>query len=139
MKDELPEEMDKLFTVNRHEFIDEGSVRFPRKNQMIKIPVVTEIEEMTEEAIQSAREAQRKEAYNPYSRELMKTYIEQKIGIGGMVSSDELPLNSKRDLLASLSSIAYAKENGFEVEILDGYFESNDMMLRRFRIRREDT
>ena len=68
MKDTLPEEMEDLFQLNSHEFLDEGSVRFPRQMQSIKEPVVTEIEEMTEEAIQAAMEAQRKEAYNPYAR-----------------------------------------------------------------------
>lgn len=138
MKDELPEDMGSLFTMDRHEFIDRGSIRFPRKNQSIKEPVITEIEEMTEDAIRAAREAQQREAYNPYSRELMKTYMEQKIGDNGAISSDELPLNSKRDMLANLSSIAYAKDNGYEVELLDGYYEANDMILRRFRIVRED-
>ena len=50
MKDTLPEEMEDLFQLNSHEFLDEGSVRFPRQMQSIKEPVVTEIEEMTEEA-----------------------------------------------------------------------------------------
>ena len=31
---------------------------------------------LTTEAIQLAKEAQQREAYNPYSRELMKQYIE---------------------------------------------------------------
>ena len=80
MKDVLPDDMDVLFTMNRHEFIDEGSIRYPRQNQTIKAPVVSEIEEMTEDAIQAAREAQQKEAYNPYSRDLMKVYLEKMAG-----------------------------------------------------------
>jgi hypothetical protein len=139
MKDELPEDMDNLFTMNRHEFIDEGSIRFPRQNQPIKASVVSEIEEMTDEAIQAAKEAQQKEAYNPYSRDLMKIYLEQKMGDGRELESDELPLNSKGDMLANLSAIAYAGDNGFDVEILDGYYEVNDMILRRFRIVREES
>jgi hypothetical protein len=139
MKDELPEDMDNLFTMNRHEFIDEGSIRFPRQNQPIKASVVSEIEEMTDEAIQAAKEAQQKEAYNPYSRDLMKIYLERKMGDGRELESDELPLNSKGDMLANLSAIAYAGDNGFDVEILDGYYEVNDMILRRFRIVREES
>jgi hypothetical protein len=38
------------------------------------------------------------------------------------------------NLLANLSSVAYAKENGFEVELLDGYYETDNMILRRFKI-----
>lgn len=139
MKDALPDEMDVLFTMNRHEFIDEGSIRYPRQNQTIKAPVVSEIEEMTEEAIKAAREAQQKEAYNPYSRDIMKIYLEKQMGDSKEINSDELPLISKGDMLTSLSSIAYAKDNGFRVEILDGYYEVNDMILRRFRIAREES
>jgi hypothetical protein len=138
VKDELPAQMSSLFSLERHEFIDEGSIRFPRKNQAIRVQVENEFVEMTQDDIDAARKAQEKEAYNPYSKELMKKYIEQKVGTNGTVTSDELPLNSKRDMLASLSAIAYAKENGFTVELLDGYLESNDMILRRFRIVRED-
>ena len=134
MKDELPEEMDRLFTMDRHEFIDKGSIRFPRKNHTIRDVSVAELEEMTEESIQLAREAQQREAYNPYSRELMKQYLEQIMGEKGAISSDELPLDSRYDLLASLSSIAYAKDNGFQVELLDGYYETDNMILRRFKI-----
>ena len=39
MKDTLPEEMEDLFQLNSHEFLDEGSVRFPRQMQSIKEPV----------------------------------------------------------------------------------------------------
>lgn len=138
MKDNLPEEMNALFTMNRHEFLDEGSIRYPRKNQTIKEPVMAEIEEMTEEALQAAKEAQQREAYNPYSSDLMKLYLEKKMGDSRSIVSEELPLNSKNDMLANLSSIAYAKDNGFDIEVLDGYYEANDMILRRFKITREE-
>jgi hypothetical protein len=138
-KDNLPESMDVLFTLDRHVFIDEGSIRYPRQNQTIKTAVVTEIEEMTEEAKQAAKAAQEKEAYNPYSRDLMKLYLDKKMGAAKELDSDELPLNTKGDMLASLSSIAYARENGFEVEPMDGYIEVNNMILRRFKITREES
>lgn len=138
MKDNLPEEMNALFTMDRHEFLDEGSIRYPRKNQTIKEPVMAEIEEMTEEALQAAKEAQQREAYNPYSSDLMKLYLEKKMGDSRSIVSEELPLNSKNDMLANLSSIAYAKDNGFDIEVLDGYYEANDMILRRFKITREE-
>lgn len=137
MKDDLPEEMKALFTMDRNEFIDEGSVRYPRKNQTIREPVIAEIEEMTEEALQAAREAQQREAYNPYSSDLMKLYLEREMGDSGSIVSEELPLNSKNDMLANLSSIVYAKDNGFDIEVLDGYYEANDMILHRFKITRE--
>ena len=139
MEDVLPDDMDSLFAINSHEFIDESSIRYPRLNHTIKETVVSEIEEVTEEAINAAREAQQKEAYNPYSREIMKIYLEKKMGDSGELISNELPLNNKGDMLANLSSIAYAKDNGFAVEILDGYYEANDMILRRFRIAKEES
>lgn len=138
MKDNLPEEMNALFTMDRHEFLDEGSIRYPRKNQIIKEPVMAEIEEMTEETLQAAKEAQQREAYNPYSSDLMKLYLEKKMGDSRSIVSEELPLNSKNNMLANLSSIAYAKDNGFDIEVLDGYYEANDMILRRFKITREE-
>lgn len=93
---------------------------------------------MTEEALQAAKEAQQREAYNPYSSDLMKLYLEKKMGDSRSIVSEELPLNSKNDMLANLSSIAYAKDNGFDIEVLDGYYEANDMILRRFKITREE-
>lgn len=60
------------------------------------------------------------------------------MGNNRSVASEELPLNSKNDMLANLSSVAYAKDNGFEIEVLDGYYEANNMILRRFKITREE-
>ena len=68
----------------------------------------------------------------------MKLYLEKKMGDSRSIVSEELPLNSKNDMLANLSSIAYAKDNGFDIEVLDGYYEANDMILRRFKIIREE-
>lgn len=136
MKDEMPEEFNALFTMNCNEYIDAASIRFPRKNQVIRKQTVTEIEEMTQEDIEAAKRAQQKEAYNPYSRERMKKFIEQKMGNNNTVTSDELPLNSKRDLLSGLSAVAYARDNGFDIEVLNGYYETNGMILHRFRIKK---
>ena len=99
---------------------------------------MTEIEEMTEEAIQAAMEAQRKEAYNPYARDMMKRYLEKQMGDAREIQSEDLPLHRKEDILANISAIPYAKENGFEVEVQDGFYEANDMRLRRFKITKED-
>lgn len=138
MREEMPEEVNSLFLMNRHEFMDEGSIRFPRKNQSIKTVVESEVEELTDEAIEAAKREQQKEAFNPYSKELMKQYLEQKMGTGNRLVSDELPLTSKRDLLAALSAVAYAGDNGFAVELQNGYYESNEMLLRRFEIVKEN-
>ena len=33
-----------------------------------------------------------------------------------------------------LSAVAYAEENGFKVELEDGYYEVGEMILKSFRI-----
>ena len=43
----------------------------------------------------------------------MKSYVEQVMGSRKELSSDDLPLDSKNELLSALSAVAYGKENGF--------------------------
>ncbi len=78
-KSELPEEMTGLFLLDRNEFIDTGSVRFPRKAQSIPDGTYADVEELFQEDLQRAREEQEKAAYNPYSKEKMKDYLKQVI------------------------------------------------------------
>ncbi len=136
-KETIPEEMQGLFTLDRHEFMDAGSVRYPRKPQAIKKETVIKLEEMTEADIEKARLAHEKEAYNPYAKEKMKEYLESVMGKNAGISSEDLPMQSKRDLLCALSAVAYSDENGYSVEVLDGYLEVNQMLLRRFDITKE--
>lgn len=53
------------------------------------------------------------------------------------ISSEDIPLQNKKDLLCVLSAIAYSDDNGFSVEIMDGYLETNQMLLRKFGIAKE--
>lgn len=138
MKDDMPQDMNGLFLLDRNEFIDMVSLRYPRKHQQIRKTTVTEIEEMTEEQIEDARQAQKKEAYNPYSREKMKAYVEQLMGGQEFIDSAHIPLRSKNDILASLSAVAYSGENGYVVELEEGYMETEQMLLRNFTIRKEE-
>lgn len=138
MKDDMPQDMNGLFLLDRNEFIDMASLRYPRKQQQIRKTTVTEIEEMTEEQIEEARQAQKKEAYNPYSREKMKAYVEQLMGEQEFIDSAHIPIRSKNDILASLSAVAYSGENGYVVELEDGYMETEQMLLRNFTIRKEE-
>jgi len=133
-KAELPEEMGALFLMDRNEFIDRGSIRFPRKAQTIRKQTFADLEEMTEEELEKARKIHEKEAHNPYSKEKMKAYLEVVMGDEKSVSSDKLPMNSKRDLLCAISAVAYGEENGYSIELKDGYVETNGMILRRFEI-----
>ena len=138
MKDDMPQDMNGLFLLDRNEFIDMLSLRYPRKQQQIRKMTVTDIEEMTEEQIEEARQAQRREAYNPYSREKMKAYVEQLMGEQTFIDSAHIPIRSKNDILASLSAVAYSGENGYVVELEEGYMETEQMLLRNFTIRKEE-
>lgn len=138
MKDDMPQDMNGLFLLDRNEFIDMSSLRYPRKQQQIRKMTVTDIEEMTEEQIEEARQAQRREAYNPYSREKMKAYVEQLMGEQTFIDSAHIPIRSKNDILASLSAVAYSGENGYVVELEEGYMETEQMLLRNFTIRKEE-
>ena len=138
MKDDMPQYMNGLFLLDRNEFIDMASLRYPRKQQQIRKTTVTEIEEMTDEQIEEARQAQKKEAYNPYSKEKMKAYVEQLMGDREFIDSAHIPIRSKNDILASLSAVAYSGENGYIVELEEGYMETEQMLLRNFTIRKEE-
>ncbi|MCD8363159.1 MAG: DUF5716 family protein [Lachnospiraceae bacterium] len=137
MKDEMPQDMNGLFLLDRNEFIDMASLRYPRKQRQIAKVTAAEIEEMTQEQIDEARRAQKKEAYNPYSREKMKRYVEQLMGERETLDSEEIPLRSKNDILASLSAVAYSGENGYVVEPGEGYTQTDQMILRNFTIRKD--
>lgn len=138
MKDDMPQDMNGLFLLDRNEFIDMASLRYPRKQQQIRKTTVADIEEMTEEQVEEARQAQKKEAYNPYSREKMKAYVEQLMGGQEFIDSAHIPIRSKNDILASLSAVAYSGENGYVVELEEGYMETDQMLLRNFTIRKEE-
>ncbi len=137
-KEELPEEMGVLFSLERNEFIDTGSVRFPRKSQTVRRETRVELEEMSEEDIQKAKEAQEREAYNPFSKERMKVYLDTVMGQRKNLDCEALPMESKRDLLSSLSAVAYGEENGYIISPMEGYLETNGMILRRFQITKEE-
>ncbi|MCD7752740.1 MAG: DUF5716 family protein [Lachnospiraceae bacterium] len=138
MKEDMPQDMNGLFLLDKSEFIDLASLRYPRKQRQIRETTVAKIEELTEEQLEEARRAQKKEAYNPYSKEKMKAYVEQLMGERGFVESTHIPISSKRDILASLSAVAYSGENGYVVEPQEGYRETDEMLLRNFIIRKED-
>lgn len=137
-KDQVPEEMSALFMLERNEFIDTGSLRFPRKAQTIQKETFASLEEMTAEDLEKAREAHEREAYNPYAKEKMKAYLENLMGEANCISSEKMPMESKRDLLCALSAVAYGEENGYSVRLKDGYEETNQMLLRKFEIVREE-
>lgn len=138
LKDNMPQDMNGLFLLDRNEFMDMASLRYPRKQKQIRKAAVSEIEEMTEEQLEEARQAQKREAYNPYSREKMKAYVERLMGDRESIDSAQLPIRSQNDILASLSAAAYSGENGYIVEPGEGYMETEQLILRNFTIRKDE-
>lgn len=137
MNEELPEEFQDLFRLDRNEYIDTGSIWYPRKNHVIKKATVTDVETISEDDLLEAKARMEAEAYNPYSKSRMKRFLNEMLGGRQQIESDEMPLGDKSALLSTISAVAYAEENGFEVELQDGFVESDDMYLRRFSVRRK--
>lgn len=137
MKSEIPAEMNTLFSLEKNEFIDLKSLRYPKKQTSIRKSVANEYHPLSEEdKIKAIREHER-EAYNPYSKERMKSYLIKQMGKDKVMSGKHLPMKNKSDLLANLSAIAYAQENGFIIELKEGYFETNGLIIRNFEIKKE--
>lgn len=138
-EDDVPEELQILFTFEKHNFIDSASLRYPRKQQAIRQTIVTQVERMTEEDLENAKKALEKEAYDPFSKDKIKEYLRSCMGKRTVLQAEELPMNCKEDMLAALSAVAYGDENGFDIIPQEGYLETNEMLLRRFEIvRREE-
>ena len=135
--DELPEEMTRLYRLDRNEYLDTSSLWSPRKMRTIKKTVTTDTEILTQEEKSEAISALEKEAYNPYSKRKMKLYLDTQMGDKNEIDSLQLPMNNKQELLSDISAVAYCEENGFEVTVEDGYIDTNEMLLRRFKIRRK--
>ena len=134
MKDELPDEMGELIRINQNKYIDLQSIRMPQNRKKVRQRSVTQIEPLTQEDLENQRKLQEREARNPYSKEITKKYLETLLGKRHEISSSEVPLNKKEDLLMILSAAAYAQENGFKIESEDGYFETENMILKAFKI-----
>ena len=134
LKEELPNQMSEMIRINQNKYIDAQSIRMPQNRKRVRQQSVTEIETLTEEDLYNLKKVYEKEAKNPYSKKITKQYIKTLIGNRHELSSAEVPLETKEDLLMILSAAAYAEENGFKIEIEEGYFETGKMVLRSFRI-----
>lgn len=133
---DLKADAPNLFLLEQNQFIDTNSLRFPHKQKSIKTETYAELEEITEEDIKNAQFAYKKEAYNPYSKDKMKLYLENIMGNSKIIDSDDLPLASKEDMLCALSVAAYGGENGYEITLLDDYTSNDDLKLHKFQIKR---
>lgn len=133
----LPVEADNLFDIFSQSFIDTNSMRFPGNQRRITKASESEDIELTEEDIEQAREQQLKEAYNPFSKNEMKRYILNLMEDKAELHADDIPVESKADVLAVVASAAYAEENGFSLIIEEQYVEKGGFVVRDFTIRRK--
>lgn len=131
---EVPPFMQGLFDIENNEFIDLSSVSYPRISRNIKNNNAQELVELSEEDMERARLEFESETDDTYSKEKMGEYLRDILAGGKSISTDRLPLNDKTDMLKVLSSVVYADENGFDVEILNGYYETDNMIIRNFII-----
>ncbi len=137
VREELPEEMAELIRINHNKYIDVRSIRMPQNKRGVRKKSVVEIEVLTEDDIRKIKAIHEKEANNPYSQEITKQYLKSLMGNHRELTSNTIVLNSKEDLLMTLSAVAYAEENGYKLEVGDTYFEVENMILKSFRITEE--
>lgn len=137
LKEQLSDEMTELVRVNHNEYISLKSIRMPQNRKSVRRQSVTEIEALTTEDIDNLRIMYEKEAKNPYSKKITKKYLKTLLENRKEISSAEVPLGGKEDLLMILSAVAYAKENGFNIELEEGYFDTGNILLKSFRIMEE--
>lgn len=138
MKDLVPDDVQNLFSIETYDFINLSSLRYPGRVRQIRKSEETEYYRMTEEEMDEAMQRQREAAYNPYSRKAMKQYLDDCMHGADAITSDELPMGKKEEMLAALSAAAFGRENGFAIEPLEGYRDSGNLRLRRFLVRREE-
>ena len=138
MKDDIPDEMMDLFTLESNDFIDLNSLWYKGKERAIKAPVRQAIEQMSEEDILLAKKNHKLNTYDPFSKDKAKKYLDMQMEGKIKIESNDLPINTKDELLLGLSAVAYSRENGYKVTPIEGYNTVNNMMLKAFEIRRID-
>lgn len=135
---DLPDDMLPMFQLQNHEFIDLDSIRYPSKENMIRNASYDDaIIELTQIDIDKTMDMLRYESENPYAKEKVKAFLDQKMGERTRLSIDELPMANKQDVLNVLAAVAYGTENGFEIVADEGYIETQTMLIRRFTVRRK--
>jgi len=137
--DDLSEDMMKLFRIDKHEFIDKESLWSPRCSGTIKKSITLDTETLTQKEKDEALAEIEREAFNPYSKKRMKLYLEKIFGSEDIIDSSRLPLSSREELLSDISAVAYCDDIGFEVSPGDGYIECDNIILRRFSLKRKTT
>ena len=127
----------QLFLVDGNQYLDEYSLRYPRKNRQVTEETESEFAEMDEAEKERQLAEQRREAYDPFSRERSGAWLAEILRGRGQISAAELPIRTQDDLLMTLSAAAYAQENGLRIQVEDGFTETEEFLLRNFTIRKE--
>jgi len=125
---------EELFNIYTQEFIDTSSLTYPKKHRTIKQTIETEVTELTQDDVDKAMGTIYKEAFNPYSKELVKEYVLKMMGDKAAITTEKFPMENKEDILSIMASIAYSRENGFFVTANDNYIETNGFIIRDFLI-----
>jgi hypothetical protein len=128
----IDEEIQFLFHIHDYEFVDKTSLQYPHKNQSIQSNIEADVVEMSVEERERQKQQLQKESYNPYSKELMKKFLDSQ-EINGKIDSSNLNLNERKDVLASMAAVAYARENGYVIEIDEDFVESDEFKIRHWR------
>ena len=138
IREELPDGFSGLFALETNEFLDRGSLRYPRKQRAIHTVTRESFRELTLEDQEHALKELERERYNPYSKDRMQQYLDLRMEGKTEIRSAELPLESVSDLFSVLSSAAYAEELGYGVQVSEGFYETEHLILREFTIRKGD-
>lgn len=136
-KADLPDEMQPLFNLYIQEFLACDSLRFPVSRRTMNKPSQQRVPVLTEDDVNQAAARQRKAAFDPYSKAAMKRYTEHMMGTKTELCASEFPLEGKGDVLAVTAAAAYAKENGYTIEISDDYLETDGFILRDFTLHKK--
>ena len=81
-------------------------------------------------------EEQLREANNPYSQKKMRDYLDSRMQGRESLKADDLPMDTKEDLLSILAAVAFAGDSGYQVKAADTYVETDSFSVREFEIRR---
>ena len=126
-----------VFRLDRHEFLDLHSLRYPSRMRSIKKTTAVSFQEMSEDDYNETLSRQEHEAANPYSRKNMREFLDRLTDGRSVVYTEDMPLKSVPDMLCALSAVAYGDKNGYLISPEDGYVENDRLILRRFNIRRK--
>lgn len=134
---EAPADMQNLFNWDPCQFVDLSSVSFPRQNQHLKKDTRQETAVLTAEDMERTLRQIRQEQYNPYAKKHALQFLNRHMQGKDRLRAEDVPLESRRDLLLLLSAAAYAGEGGYRLETEDGYFETADLVIRKFSFYRK--